>query len=64
MYNRILVPHAGTVAGDNALKHAIHIAKSSSAQIILLHVIEDFPHVPVFALHVSQAPKIKMEIAN
>ena len=64
MYNTILVPHAGTPAGDKALKHAIHIAKFSSSQIILLHVIEDFPHVPVFALHVSQATKIKMEIAQ
>ena len=64
MYDKILVPHAGTPAGDEALKHAIHIAKSDSSQIILLHVIEDFPHVPVFSLHVSQATKIKMEIAQ
>ncbi len=41
MYKSILVPHAGTRAGDEALKHAIVIAKSSKAQIIILHVIED-----------------------
>ena len=64
MYDTILVPHAGTPAGDLALKHAIHIAKSSSSKIILLHVIEDFPHVPVFTLHASQVSKIKKEIAN
>ena len=65
MYQKILVPHAGTPAGDMALDHAIHIAKSSSsAEIILLHVIEDFPHVPVLALHVSQVTKIKNEIAQ
>jgi len=64
LYKKILVPHAGTLAGDLALKHAIHIAKSSSSEIILLHVIENFPHVPVFSLHASQAAKIKKEIAK
>ncbi|MBL7001646.1 MAG: universal stress protein [Nitrosopumilus sp.] len=64
MYDTILVPHAGTSTGDLALKHAIHIAKSSSSKIILLHVIEDFPHLPVFTLHASQATKIKREIAQ
>ena len=64
MYKIILVPHAGTSGGDEALKHAIHIAKSSSSEIILLHVIEDFPHVPVFSLHASQVTKIKKEIAK
>jgi len=64
MYKNILVPHAGTSAGDLALEHAIHIAKSSKAEITLLHVIEDFPHVPVFALHASQASKIKKDMAE
>ena len=63
MYKKILVPHASTPAGDLALNHAIHIAKASSSEIILLHVIEDFPHVPVFTLHTSQVSKIKREIA-
>ncbi|MDH3677595.1 MAG: universal stress protein [Nitrosopumilus sp.] len=64
MYKKILVPHAGTPAGDLALKHAIHIAKSSSSEIILLHIIEDFPHAPVFSLHASQIAKIKREFAK
>jgi len=64
MYDTILVPHAGTPAGDLALKHAIHIAKSFSSEIIILHVIEDFPHVPLFSLHASQITKIKKEIAQ
>ena len=64
MYDTILVPHAGTPAGDLALKHAIHIAKSSSSEIIILHVIEDFPHVPLFSLHASQVTKIKKEITQ
>ena len=64
MYKNILVPHAGTPAGDLALDHAIHIAKSSKAEITLLHVIEEFPHVPVFSLHASQASKIKKDLAE
>ena len=64
MYDVILVPHAGTPADDLALKHAIHIAKPSSSCIILLHVIEDFPHIPVFTLHASQVTKIKDDIAK
>lgn len=54
MYNTILVPHAGTPAGDEALKHAIYIAKSSSAKIILLHMIEEIGHPLTFGLADSQ----------
>ena len=61
VYKKILVPHEGSPAGDLALDHAIHIAKSSASEIILLHVIEDFPNVPVLSLHSSQAAKIKRE---
>ncbi|MFB5619179.1 MAG: universal stress protein [Candidatus Nitrosomaritimum aestuariumsis] len=64
MYKKILVPHAGTSAGDLSLKHAIHIAKSSASEIILLNVIEDFPHIPVLSLHSSQAAKVKKEFAQ
>lgn len=64
MYKKILVPHEGTLAGDLALKHAIHIAKLSSSEIILLHIIEDYPHAPVFSLHASQVTKIKKEYAK
>ena len=63
LYDKILVPHAGTLAGDLALTHAIRIAKSSLSEIILLHVIEDFPHIPVFSLHASQISKIKKDMA-
>ena len=64
MYKKILVPHAGTTAGDLALKHAIQIAKSSASEIILLHIIEDFPQAPVFFLHGTQVTKIKREFAQ
>ncbi|MDH3278279.1 MAG: universal stress protein [Nitrosopumilus sp.] len=62
MYNNILVPHAGTPEGDEALKHAIEIGKNSLSQIILLHVIEEFPHIPVMTLHVSLVTKIEKEV--
>jgi len=50
MYKKILVPHAGTPAGDKALKHAIHIAKSDSSEILILHVVEALQNPPTFAL--------------
>ena len=50
MYKKILVPHAGTPAGDKALKHAVHIAKSDSSEILILHVVEALQRPPTFAL--------------
>ena len=50
MYKKILVPHAGTPAGDNALKHAVHIAKSDSSEILILHVVEALQRPPTFAM--------------
>jgi len=61
MYNTILVPHAGSPAGDEALKHAIHIAKSNSAKIIILHVLEDLPNLPLL-LHQDQIEQIKKQL--
>ncbi len=61
MYKSILVPHAGSPAGDEALKHAIHIAKLNSAKIIILHVLEDLPNVP-FLLHQDQIEKIQQQM--
>ena len=63
MYKKILVPHAGTLAGDDALKHAIHIAKSSKAKILVLHVIEDDPYSYIgFQLHPSEVKSIRREL--
>ncbi|HXW02687.1 MAG TPA: universal stress protein [Nitrosarchaeum sp.] len=64
MYNTILVPHAGTSAGDIALKHAISAAKSSSAKIILLHVVEQIPRPPMFSLSSSEQKKLLKNIHN
>ena len=50
MYKKILVPHAGTPAGDKALKYAVHIAKSDSSEILILHVVEALQRPPTFAL--------------
>ena len=54
MYKKILIPHAGTPAGDEALRHAIHIAKISSSKIILLHIVEAITYPPSFALSSSE----------
>lgn len=64
MYKTILVPHAGTEAGDEALKHATHIAKSSSAKIIILHIIEEISHPLTFALADSEREKLLSSIKD
>jgi len=62
MYKTILVPHGGTKAGDEALRHAIHIAKIDSAKIILFHVVEEIPVPPSFALSQSEREKLLTNI--
>jgi len=66
MYKTILVPHAGTPGGDEALKHAIFIAKASSAKIILLHIVEQLQYPPTFALASSERETLiaSMKSAN
>ena len=58
MYKTILVPHAGTPAGDEALKHAIHAAKNTSAKIIILHIVEEIPHPRSFGLSESERENV------
>lgn len=53
MYKKILVPHAGTEAGDKALKHAI-FASTDDSKIIILHVVETIQYPPSFALSSSE----------
>ena len=62
MYKTILVPHAGTIGGDEALKHAIFIAKYSSSKIILLHIVEEISHPPSFALSSSERENLLKNI--
>ena len=61
MYKTILVPHAGTPAGDEALKHAIFAAKDTS-RIIILHVIEAMQYPPSFALSSSERKSLMKSI--
>ena len=53
MYNTILVPHGGTDAEDEALRHAMGLTKNTS-KIILLHVVEALPYPPSFVLSSSE----------
>ena len=64
MYKNILIPHAGTLAGDEALRHAIHIAKASSSKIILLHIVEEIMYPPSFALSTSERKSLFKSIDN
>lgn len=65
MYKTILVPHAGTPAGDEALKHAIHAARDTqSAKIVILHIVEEMQRVPTFGLAESQREKIANSIKD
>jgi len=61
MYNTILVPHAGTKAGDEALKHAIFAAKNTS-KIIILHIVEALQYPPSFALSSSERKSLMKNI--
>jgi len=61
MYKTILVPHAGTPAGDEALKHAIFAANNTS-RIIILHVIEAMQYPPSFALSSSERKSLMKSI--
>jgi len=61
MYKKILVPHAGTPAGDKALKHAVHIAKFDSSEILILHVVEALQTPPTFALSGLEAKALVRE---
>jgi len=64
MYKTILVPHGGTTAGDEALRHAAHLAKIDSAKILIIHVVESSPIPPTFALSSSEREKLLQDIAD
>ena len=46
MYKKILVPHAGTSAGNNTLDHAQEMAKKHGSRLTVLHVVENIPIPP------------------
>ena len=61
MYKTILIPHGGTKAGDEALKHAI-FAASGASRVIILHIVEAMQYPPSFALSSSEREKIRKSI--
>ena len=46
MYKKILVPHAGTAAGNKALDHAREMGKKHGSRVTVLHVVENIPIPP------------------
>ena len=58
MYKTILVPHAGTPAGDEALNHAIFGAKASSAKLLVLHIVEEIHRPRTMGLSEDQKEKL------
>ena len=63
MYKKILVPHAGTKAGDKALEVAINLAKIHNSKITLLHVVEKIP-TPSFISYDRRHLTHQFKIAN
>jgi len=60
----ILVPHAGTLAGDKALSDAIYIAKMTGATINILHVIEPFSNPPKFVFTSTERKEIQSKLKD
>ena len=44
MYKRVLIPLDGSASAEQALPHAIAQARHFQAELILLRVVEPFPH--------------------
>jgi len=61
LYKTILVPHGGTMSGDEALKHAMNIAKYESSKIVLLHALEPWPD-PSFGIMPELSNKEQIEV--
>jgi nucleotide-binding universal stress UspA family protein len=52
-YKKILVPHDGSTMADNALEHAIYLSNISTAEIIILNVLEHLDNVESSAVMVT-----------
>ena len=64
MYKTILVPHAGTEAGDEALNHAIFIAKASSTEVLALYIVEEIHRPSTLGLSEDQKEKLLSSISS
>ena len=53
-YKKILVPHAGTKAGNKALEHARNVAKLHDSKITILHVVEQIPTPPLVTFSIER----------
>jgi nucleotide-binding universal stress UspA family protein len=60
MYKHILLPHDGSDLSTNALKQAITFAKSMSADLTVMHVVQPF-HLHVQAALAPQKLRDKIE---
>ena len=54
MYKKILVPHAGTAAGNKALDHAREMGKKHGSRVTVLHVVENIPIPPSIGFSVER----------
>jgi nucleotide-binding universal stress UspA family protein len=67
-YQKILVPHDGSMMSDKALSHAIYLSKISEAEIVMLNVIETeiIPPSALLAYFKSDTPieKTKEDLRN
>lgn len=43
MYDKILVPLDGSGTAERGLREAIHLAQALKSQLVLLHVVADYP---------------------
>ena len=50
MYKNILVPHAGTLAGNKAIEYAGEMARKHGSNVTVLHVVENIPVPPLVGL--------------
>jgi nucleotide-binding universal stress UspA family protein len=57
------VPHDGSEMSDQALKHALYLAKLSGAQLVILHVIES-EAIPPSALLTFIRPEVGLKGAK
>ena len=61
MYSKILVPYDISNPADNALKHAVALAKAlPDSEIILLHVVTEVPIYPIIENAIRSRKKSKI----
>jgi nucleotide-binding universal stress UspA family protein len=59
MYKHILVPLDGSVTAEQALSHAIGLARLSGAKLILIRILEPFP--PVRSMSQADIRRVKQQ---